>query len=56
MDLEQLKSDLNGLSTMAQSSRERLAELATRVTAMRQRLERLVIEAESPQAPDNKPS
>ena len=53
MDLDQLKTDLQGLSTMADSSRKRLAELVERLGALRARLEGQLSE---PTAPDSPPS
>jgi hypothetical protein len=46
MEPEQLTSDLSGLTRMAVASHERLAELAGRVTAVREQLKKLLQDAE----------
>jgi hypothetical protein len=46
MDFDQLKTDLQGLTRMAEASRERLSDLASLATAVRRELEARLAEAE----------
>ena len=52
MDFDQLTSDLSGLTRMAEDSRDRLAELAGRVTAVQEHLRKLLAYAEPFEPPD----
>jgi len=51
MDFEEFTSDLSGLTRMAMASRERLADVAGRVTAVRERLQRLLADVEQDPPP-----
>ncbi len=46
MDFDQFTGDLTGLTRMAVASHDRLAELADRVAILRERLQRLIADAE----------
>jgi hypothetical protein len=51
MDFDQLTSDLSGLTQMAEASRVRLAELAGRVTAVQEQMQKLLADAEPSEPP-----
>ncbi len=55
MDIDQFTGDLSGLTRMAVASHERLAELTGRVNTLRERLQKLLVDAEPEEQPGKSP-
>jgi ABC-type transporter Mla subunit MlaD len=56
MEFDQLAGDLSGLTRMAVASRDRLADLTGQIATLRERLVKLLADAEPKQQPDKSPS